>query len=160
MKRLKILSSFCLLFVFVSCYLNKNIAGKKIYFEKFENFTLNSSLNFFLNEKIKEIFLKYPGYTLTETKENSDYVCQLQILKFERIPLYYSKENIYEISGARFEIKVKISIKNNDLNFEKELVESVSTSIHKEFKEEDILSRISEGIAKKIYFEFLNLNKK
>jgi len=160
---MKRLIKVCSLFLFLtSCYLNKNIYEKnEIYFEKIENFSSQPSLTFILNEKIREIFLKYPKYTITNLKEKADYNIELKILEFERIPLFYSKLDPDEISGAKYEIKLRVNINDKDKKIvEKEIVEHISFSIYKEYREEEILNRISEHVAKRVYFEILKISKK
>ncbi|MCM8818382.1 MAG: hypothetical protein NC915_02750 [Candidatus Omnitrophica bacterium] len=160
MKRLIQLSS--LLSFFTSCYLNQNIYNKnKIYLKKIENFSNQPTLNFILEEKFKEAILKYPGYSITNYEDSADYIIELKILDLERIPLSYSKENPDEISSAKFQLKLKVNIREKDKPiFEKDLFETFSTSIYKNYREEEILNKVAEQMAKKIYFEILKLNKK
>lgn len=160
MKKLIKLSSFFLLFT--SCYLNRNISDKnKIYFQKIENLTNQPALSFIFEEKLKEVILRYPKYEITNFEDFSDYFIELKILSFERIPLFYSKDNPDEIASAKFELKVGVNIKEKSkIVFEKNLVETFSSSIYKNYREEEILSKIAENMAKKLYFELLKLNKK
>ncbi|MCM8803942.1 MAG: hypothetical protein NC833_01645 [Candidatus Omnitrophica bacterium] len=157
MKRL--IKVFSIFLFFTSCYLNKNINGKRIFFERIENFSNQVNLTFILNQKIKERILEYPGLSITDIKENADYIVNLKILKFERIPLFYSKE-ADNIVGAKFEIGLKLDLKEKDkLIFDKNLFETISFSIYKEYNEEEILNKISERVAKKVYFEILKIKR-
>lgn len=158
-KLIKIISIF---FLFTSCYLNKNISNKnKIYFKKIKNSCNQPTLSFIFEEKLKEVILKYPKYVITNFEDEADYIVELEILNLERVPLFYSKENPDDISGAKFEMKLKVNIEEKDkLIFEKDLIEVFSTSIYKNYREEEVLSKIAEQMAKKFYFEILKLNKK
>jgi hypothetical protein len=156
MKKLIISSIFIF---FTSCYLNKNIQGKniKISFEKIENFSDQPNLTFILKEKLEETFLEYPKFEITNS-EKSDYFINLKILKFERVPLFFSKEDTDNIVGAKYEIEVDFNLRRKDSSIiNKKFNESFSTSIYKEYNEEEILSRICERIAKKLYFEILKI---
>jgi hypothetical protein len=157
MKKLVIISSTFLFFT--SCYLNKNIQGKnkKIYFEKIENFSNQPNLTFILKEKLEETFLEYPEFEITNS-DKADYLIDLKILKFERIPLFFSKKDTDNIVGAKFEIEIEFNLKLKDGKFiNKKFTESVSTSIYKEYNEEEILFRICKRISKKLYFEILKI---
>lgn len=159
---MKKLIKVCSIFLFLtSCYLNKNISKKnKLYFEKIENFSDQVNLTFILNQKIKETILKYPSLSIADVKERADYIVELKILKFERVPLFYSKETTDNIVGAKYEIELKINLKEKDMViFDKDLIEVFSSSIYKEYNEEETLNRISERVAKRIYFEIFKVIK-
>ncbi|MGB9677257.1 MAG: hypothetical protein ACPLZ9_01435 [Candidatus Ratteibacteria bacterium] len=159
-KLIKICSLFLL---FTSCYINKNIPVKnKVYLNKIENYTNQPILSFILKEKIEKIILNYPGFTTTNLKEIADYTFSIKILKFERIPVFFDKKNIDNIVGARYIVEIQMEIKEEkkeSIILNKNLIEEISSSIYKEYKEEKIFDKLSEHIAQKIYFEFLNFKK-
>jgi len=153
----KLIGVFSILIFFSSCYLSRvNLEKKEIYIEKIENLSYNPELTFVLPQKIRETILNYPGYNITDEKEKADYILNLKILKFERYPIFYSREDADNIVGARFEIEVEMNMKERDgKEIKKVIKETFSSSIFKEYNEEEIISRISERIAKKFYFEIL-----
>ena len=153
----KLVKNSILLFL-ASCYLNKNISvrNKKLYFEKIENFSNQPNLTFILKEKLEETILKYPKFEISQSEE-TDYLVDLKILKFERVPLFFSKENSEDIVGAKYEIEVDLRIKTKDRVVDKKIQEAFSTSIYKEYNEDAILTRICDIISKKIYFEILKV---
>ncbi|MCM8767619.1 MAG: hypothetical protein NC816_01120 [Candidatus Omnitrophica bacterium] len=159
MKKLIRVCSFFLLLT--SCYINKNVSEKnKIYLEKIENLTNQSILNSLINKKLKETILNYPDFVITNLKENSDYILLIKILKYERIPLFFDKKDFDNIVGVKHRIEFNIEVKRkNSIIISKNLAETISSSIYKEFKEEEIFSKLSEQISKKIYFELLNFKK-
>lgn len=158
-KLIKVCSLFLLL---TSCYINRNIVEKnKIFLEKIENYTSHSILNFLLEENLKKNILSYSGFTITNLKENTDYILLIKILKSERIPIFFDKKNIDNIVGTQYKIEVQVEIKEKDnVIFNKNLKETISFSIYKDYKEEKIFDKLSERIAQKIYFELLNLKKR
>ncbi|MGC8976919.1 MAG: hypothetical protein ACP5OB_04785 [Candidatus Ratteibacteria bacterium] len=157
----KLIRVFSIFIIFTSCYLSKNFQGnKRIYFEKIENFSNQPNLTFVLNEKIRELIIKYPEFNISNNEKFSDYIADLKILKFERKPLFYSNENSDDIVGAEFQIEVRLILKENGVIItDKNLVEKFSTSIFRIYNEEEVLDKISERIAKKIYFEILKIKK-
>ncbi|MCM8784854.1 MAG: hypothetical protein NC827_00955 [Candidatus Omnitrophica bacterium] len=159
MKKLVKVCSFFLLLT--SCYINKNISVKnKIYVEKIENYSNQLLLSFLINEKLKEIIMNYPYFTITDLKEGSDYILLIKILKYERIPLFFDKKDPDNIVGVKHRIEFNIEVKGkNSIFINKNLTETISSSIYKDFKEGEIFSKLSEQIAKKIYFELLNIKK-
>ena len=159
-KKLIKVCSFLILFS-SSCYINKNIAIKnKIYLDKIENYTGQSILSFFLKEKIKEIILNYRGFSMTNTKENADFILSLKIIKFERIPIFFDKKDVDNIVGAKYKIELEFEFKDkDDAILNKSLTESISSSIYKEYTEEKIFEKLSEQIAQKIYFELITYKK-
>jgi len=156
--QLKKLIKVCsLLFLFSSCYINKNISVKnKIYLDKIENQTGQSILSFILKEKIKEILINYPNFTITDTKKNADFILSIKILKFERIPIFFDKTDADNIVGAKFKIDIELELKEKEnVILNKILTENISSSIYKEYREEKIFEKLSEQIAQKIYFELI-----
>ena len=157
MKKLIICNIF---FLFASCYLNKNISAndKKIYFENIENFSNQPNLVFILKEKLEENFIKHPKFEISYSEEETDYFIFLKILKFERVPLFFSKKDAENIVGARYEIEIDFSLKGKDgLIINRKFNESFSTSIYKKYNEDEILAKICERISKKLYFEILKI---
>ncbi|MCX7916741.1 MAG: hypothetical protein N2589_01240 [bacterium] len=156
----KSIGVFSVFLLFVSCSINKTISEKnKLYIENIENNTNQPLITFTLNENINRTFIEYPGFTLTKSKEDADFILFLRVLKFERIPIFYDKEKVDDIVGTKYQIEYEIEIKKEKNLFNKKLKESISTSISKEYKEEKVFSQISEEISKKIYFEILKFKK-
>jgi hypothetical protein len=154
----KLISSIFLLFV-SCCYLNRNISVKnKLYFERIENFSNQPNLTFVLKEKLEEIFIKYPKFEIVSSKEASDYIIDLKIIKFTRTPLFFSTKDSNNIVGGKYEVEIDFVLKEkNGIIINKRLNESFSTTIYKEYNEDKILSKICERISKKLYFEIIKM---
>ncbi|HOK56291.1 MAG TPA: LPS assembly lipoprotein LptE [bacterium] len=162
---MKRLIKICSLFLFfTSCYINKNISEKnRIYIDKIENYTNQSMLSFTIREKIEKIILNYSGYTLTNMKEIADYTLSVKILKFERVPVFFDKKDIDNIVGAKYRIEVQMKVndgRKENAVLTKNLIEDISSSIYKEYREEKIFEKLSEQIAQRIYFELLKLKNR
>ncbi|MFN4226945.1 MAG: hypothetical protein ACK4F0_02235 [Candidatus Ratteibacteria bacterium] len=154
----KLVKVCSLLLLLTSCYINRNLVKNKIYLEKIENYSNQSLLNFFINEKLKEIILNYPDFTITNLKELSDYILLIKILKCERIPLFFDKKDTDNIVASKYKIELYMEVRKKDgVIISKNLTETTSFSISKDYKEEEIFSKLSVQIAKKIYFELLNI---
>lgn len=149
-KKLILISS--LLFLF-SCYFNNNLKKeKKLFIEKIRNFTEQITIEYYLVEKIKQTFLDYPGFTIVTDKNLADLICEIEIIEFDRIPIYLSKKEPYKVCGSKFEVKVKIILKNKNEIFNESMIEeSFITSTGSIFKEENVMETLSERISKKVY---------
>lgn len=156
-KLIKIISLISFLFI-SGCKIEKNFSEKnKIYLEKMMDYSDQPQLIFFLTNGIREVILKYQGFTIVNSEEEADYSLKIEIEKFERIPLFFSKEDSNDIAGAKFDIEWKVKIKEKgEVIFEKNLNYNFSFPTYRNYEEEKILNEISEKIARMTYYVLMD----
>ncbi|MCM8762409.1 MAG: hypothetical protein NC905_02310 [Candidatus Omnitrophica bacterium] len=128
----------------------------KIFIYPVTNYSLQPLVDIYLNDALRDVFIEYPEYQLVKNLSDADYALKVNIKKWERSPLFFSGEKSREIVIAKFLVETEIELfKGKKIIFTDAIVDNISTSLGKEYKEEDILTDISKKLALNIYFHII-----
>jgi hypothetical protein len=155
LERLTLLISIFL--VFSGCgYKFISGGGKKVFLQSVLNSTLQSRIDLYLAGEIKKVFVEYPEFSPVNHEDAADYVLQVNIKKWERMPMFFSKEGRDEISIAKFYIETEVVVSRKKQKLFTDLISDVlAVSLVNAYDEEYILQKISKKLADKIYFYML-----
>jgi outer membrane lipopolysaccharide assembly protein LptE/RlpB len=123
------------------------------------NVTLQPAMEIYLTQAVKEAYLEYPSFSLVDSDEEADYILKIKLKKFGRIPLFYSDND--RIVSARFITEVEVGILSRDkIIAEETLSQNFAFSLKQDYREEEILRKVSRELARKIYFWTINEKEK
>jgi len=142
------------LFLFAGCgyQLIKNQSTKNFFISNFENLTLQPQLQIYLTDNLEEKILSYPYFKLTKNKGKADIIVDGAIKKFEREPLFFSSGDSSNIIIAKFIVSVDLKLtKGEEQIFQTTLNENLSISLSQNYKEEEMMRKITDLISQKIF---------
>lgn len=126
---------------------------KNLFLRPVLNSTLQPRIDLYLSGELKKTFIEYPGFSVVDREGVADYILQVNIKKWERLPLFFSKEGDDEIVIAKFRIETEITLSSQmQKTFSETIVDTFSTSLGREYKEDEVHQNISRKLAEKIYF--------
>lgn len=133
----------------------------KVYIGYLVNDTFQPQLDIYLLNELKEKILNYPGFELVSDLSRADWQITGRIIKFEREPLFFSTENSDKIILARFNIGINLKITNSEYTSEEQTIEeNIAVALTPTYQEEEMLKKISQEVADKIFFRFLRIYEK
>jgi hypothetical protein len=160
LKRLILLIS--LIPIFSGCgYKFIAATGKKIFLRPIVNSTLQPNIDIYLNKELRQTLIEYPEFSPVNQEKAAEYLMHIEIKKWERLPLFFSKEGGDEITIAKFQIEVEVAVSKKGGKFTPVTIkDTLSVPLAREYKEEDILQKTSKKLSDKIYIYLLEKNEK
>ncbi len=136
-------------------------ADRKIFIHPIVNSSTQPLADIYLDRAVRKIFVENAGFSIMNSETAADYALHLSIRKWERSPLLFPADNPKEIVVAKFYIEAEISASKNSENlFVDKVSETFDESLYTEYNEDEVLEKISEKLARKIYFKLIQENEK
>ncbi len=151
-----------LIIIFGSCgYQFIKEDGKKVFIHTVSNSTLQPKIDLYLADELKKTLIEYPEFSLVNNEGAADYVLCVDIKRWERMPLFFSKAGEDEITIAKFKVETELSVSCDGKQLLHDIIsDTFSVSLVSGYKEEEILQRISQKLSGRIYFYLLEKNEK
>lgn len=144
-------------FIFSGCgYKFLTGGGKKVFLHPVLNSTMQPRIDVYLSGELKKTFVEYPEFSIVNRESEADCVLHVTIKKWERLPLFFSKEGRDEITIARFYVAIELTVSGaGQGTFTEEINDTLSVSLAGDYQEDAVLQKISQKLAGKIYFYLL-----
>lgn len=143
-----------LLFIFGGCGY-KFISGinRAVFLKPILNSSMQPGIDLSLSGELKNTLVQYPGFTISGKEADADCILEVNIKKWERFPLFFSTEGDDKIVIAKFRVETDISLSEPARKpFTKTIADTFSISLATEYKEDEVLRKISRKLAERIYF--------
>lgn len=128
----------------------------KIFVSPVVNYSLQPLVDIYLTNALRDVFIEYPEYQPVKNSSDAEYILDVHIKKWERVPLFFSEEKSREIAIAKFSVETEIILhRNGKVILTNTIADNISVSLAKSYQEEDILYETSKKLALKIYFYIL-----
>ncbi len=129
---------------------------RNIFLRPVLNSTIQPRIDICLSGELKKTLIEYPEFSVVNSEDAADCVMQVNIKKWERLPLFFSKEGDDEIVIAKFRIEAEIVISGPSLDTSAETIaDTFSASLATEYNEDEVHQKISRKLAEKIYFHLM-----
>lgn len=127
-----------------------------VFLSEVSNTSFQPNIDKHINRSLQIAFIQSPVFLPVVTEDLADFILEVEISGFERSPLFYMPDSRRRIAGAKYIVEADIKLYGSSgVVFQDLIVEHVMVSLQDDFLEEDILIKVADKLANKIYQHML-----